>query len=686
MGLYRNALMVILTTGITITTMGTMQAATAKQASTELPRFGSWVWPSDNREMLKKLLALGAGFTSSYDLGLQVRRDFYAAGMMTNVCPGRPSGSDLIAGLGLTAEDMDQDSQGNRTSEGIESAVFHEAVPDRFCEYLKQKLSPLAGESWVSSVLVSSPISMYGEIHYAASTAGKYPVFGRAAKTNFRNWLKREYHDDLSSLSDKWGMQIKSWEDIMPPDGPKAEPGSIDTRQYWSDFIHWYNWWLDEVTRRSLETTRENTDKPVGAMIGGPGAGFNQGQALGNFGPVVRMLGKLKPALFNATDGETLFTMRYARAACSQYGVQQMIEQIGPPYLTLFHQYDMVLNTLSCGADYVHVSHLGEMFDDKHWFSRTWKVLAPIVLRYRTEYRKSDAVMFHSYMTSWYRPDHSNADTARLYDTTNTLWTTESGYPSWGRALGSPDVVDDAMVEDGGLKGRKLLVIANSSVTVTSRKAVESIKKWIRSGGTLLAFGEGCLSYTVGPDRSLIPTPGLAVLIPGAQIVKAKSAPQTDRIERKVGKGRVVLFLTPADTEIRNAAGGRFVDDMMPILRSEADRCGVRRWCNADDEYKANLLYCGKDLRSGRHLFTADLIRSAKNMAPTPVFYSDRSFEFVFDPSLTGEAELVAFTDSFDSCEGGKAEYDAPSNILIVRFKLPGKLILKFGGAETEKQ
>jgi len=39
-------------------------------------------------------------------------------------------------------------------------------------------------------------------------------------------------------------------------------------------------------------------------------------------------------------------------------------------------------------------------------------------------------------------------------------------------------VVDDVMLEDGALAGRKLLVIPNFSVTVTSRKAVEALRQW----------------------------------------------------------------------------------------------------------------------------------------------------------------------------------------------------------------
>lgn len=665
----RHKMILILATSMVLATVSATHAVEKKQ--TELPRMGNWIWPGKDQEKLTKLLALGLRFTSSYDSDPSVGKSLFEAGMMTNLCPGRPSGAELIAGLGLTAEDMDQDSQGNRTGEGIESAVFHEAVPERYAEYLRKKIRPVVKEPWVASVLVSSPISMYGEVHYAASTAGQYAVFGRPAKANFRKWLKGAYHDDLAVLSGAWGEQIKSWDEIVPPDGPIAGESGIDTRQQWSDFIHWYNCWLDEITWRSLQTAREETDKPIATLIGGPKVGFNQGISLGNVGPVVRMLGKLRPAFFNDTDAQTLFSTRYTRAACSQYGVELMQEHVGPPHLQVFHQYNMILNILSCGADHVHLAHLGELLDPNHWFSQVWKDLAPIALRYHTGYHKSDAAMFHSYMTSWYRPDRSNGDTVRLYDSINTLWTPEDGYPSWGRALGSPDIVDDAMVEDGALKDRKLLVIANSSVTVTSRKAVDAIRKWVENGGTLIGFGEGCLAYTVESDRSLKATPGMAGLIP---VSKTEAAKQEDKIEEKVGKGRVVLFLKPADLNLKDASGKRFVDEMMPVLRAEADRCKVQRWCNFD-----NVLYCGKDLKSGKHLFTINLIESEKNNIPDATFYTDRTFDLSFDPSLKGEAEMVGITNSFESCEGGKAEFDRKAHTLIVHFRLPGKLTLKFG-------
>jgi len=635
-----------------------------------LPRLGTWGLPRLEPAALAQAKALGLGFGSNGDAALVQQRAFLN-GMATNLCPSRPTDETLMAGLGLTEADFDQDAQGRRMGEGVEGAIFHPVVVDRFCEHIAERIRARRDAPWVTSFMLSSPISRYGEVHYAGSTAGQYAVFSRPAKEGFRRWLQEAYRGDLGAVAKAWGQPLASWEDVVPPTGPQAGPPGIDTRTAWSDFMHWYNAWLEEVTRRALTTARAETDKPLAVMMGGPKVGPSQGISLGNVGPIVRLLGQVRPAFLSDTDSQTLFSCKYTRAACSQYGVDLMIENVGPPFLEVFHQYNTVLNALASGADTVHLAHWGELYDTGTWFGRTWAGLAPLIRRYRTGYVRSDAAVFHSYMTSWYRPDRANVDALRLYDRTNALWYPGLDYPSWGRVLGAPDVVDDLMIEDGALTGRTLLVIPNSGVTVTSRKAVAAIRSWVANGGTLLGFGVGCLSYTVEADRSLAATPGLAGMVPAAALASA-TAPGGDAVapacvEASVGKGRAVLYLTPADPDAHRG----FTVGALPLLAAAADRAGVRRWCQTDAGPDLNLVYCGQDRASGRHLFVLDAIRTVRNGLPDAVFWSERSVTATFDPTLVGDAELVAITDCFESCRGGTAEADAVAHTLVVRFGLP---------------
>lgn len=649
---------------------------------TGIPRLGTWGLPRLEAADLAQCKALGLGFGSQGEVRLRQQQAF-VEGLASNHAPGRPQPGEVLGGLGLGDEDFDQDAQGRRTGEGVESAVFHPVVVDRYCRWVADCARARADAPWVSSFMLSSPISMYGEVHYSASSAGQYAVFSRPAKENFQAWLRRAYGEDLSALSRAWEEPLESWEDVVPPEGPKAGAEGIDTRTAWSDFAHWYNWWLEEVTWRELLATRAETDKPLAVMVGGPKVGPSQGIALGNVGPIVKLLGQVRPAFLNDTDAQTLFSCRYTRAACSQYGVDLMLENVGPPYLQVFHQYNMALNILACGGDIAHLAHWGELYDPSTWFGRTWLGLAPLLHQYRTGYRKSDAAVFHSYMTSWYRPERSNTDALRLYDGTNTLWYPDRGYASWGRALASPDVVDDVMIEDGALDGRKLLVIPNSSVTVTSRKAVDAIRRWVEGGGTVLGFGLGCLAYTVEPDRSVRSTPGMAGLVPAqprdALQPAARGQARPAFVEQQVGQGRAVLFLDSADPGRRAASGEAFTDTAMTLLEAEARRAGVRFWCRGDADHRINLMYAGRDAASGRHLFLADFTRYVRNDLPDAVFWTDCTFTPTFDPSLEGEAELVGITDSFEACRGGEADFDPAAHTLVVHFRLPGELSLTFG-------
>lgn len=626
-----------------------------------LPRLGNWAYPGRDNEALRQCKELGIGFSSNGDSTIQQQRVFIE-GIVTSHSIGRPSGEELIAGLGLADEDLDQDERGLRSGEGIVSTVFDPRVLARYLSFVRKRVRARRDAKWVQAFVISSPVSMYGEVHYPASTEGGYLVFGRAAKRNFQEWLRRRYAGDLSRLNSAWRSSFPSWESLVPPKGPVDDGTGLDRRLCWSDFMHWYNGWLDEVTVRSVQVVRRETCKPIALMLGGPKVGLSQGIALGNIGPVARTLSRYRPAFLSDTDSQTLFSARYSRAACSQYGIRLMLEHVGPPYLQAFHQVNTLHNVLACGGDYVHLATLGELFTPSHWFHRIWHDLAPEVLHHRTGYVRSDAAMFHSYLTSWFRPSRSNADCVMLYDATNTLWFWDKGYPSWGRALGSPDILDDAMVEDGGLRGRRLLVIPNTGMTVTSRKAVAAIRKWVAAGGRVVGFGKGCLEYVLEADGSLTHDPYFGGMVPASTV---EAAARDAVIEQRYGRGTVVLDLRPADP------GSEHAPDSMGFLQRQAELAGVRFWCHVRPAWDANLLYCGRDHVSRRLFFVLDLTKRVFNGGEGPEFWKNRTFELQFDPSLRGDAELVAITDSFVSARGATAIFDRNRRVLHLRFRLP---------------
>ncbi len=661
---------------------GLYDATAAKlPAAKGMPRLGNVIWPGHSPQYLPELQKLGLGFSSSFSEGPLWMMYYFTKGWLTNVGPDRPRAPYVLAGFELTADDIDQDSKGNRTNYGFESAIYLPEMTQRMNRFIADRVKPLAEAPWVTSFNFAAPTSMYGELHFPTSTAGQYMVFSRPAKQNFRNWLKKQYHNDLHALSTAWGSTVTSWDSIIPPDGQQANAEGVDTSQKWSDFIHWYNWWLMDIAQNGFGTMRKYTQKPIEGLLGGPKVGYNQGVELGNIGPVMKLLGSIKPTIFDDTDSQTLYSMRYSQTAANLYGVDLMVEHVGPPGLSLAHQYEMLLNGLAVGTKVFHLAHLGELFQKDHFFAKAWADLAPIASEIVTPGTESSALMFHSYVTSWYRRSRSYSDGLDLYDTVNTLWTPDRGYPSWGRVLGCAGVADDQMVEDGVLKNRKLLVIPNSAVTLTTQKAVKAITSWVKQGGTLIGFGEGCLAYTVLPSRKVVSTPGLAGMLKPELINEAKQK-GAERVVQALGKGRVILYIKPADITLRLADGRRFVDAVMPELAEEAKQAGVHRWVWSDADAAINPMYAGKDAKSGRHIFTLDTIQKTRGANP-PLFLSNTDVRVEFDPSLKGEAELINITDSFASVNGGDAHYDANSGILRVKFTLPGTLTIHYGDSPT---
>jgi hypothetical protein len=224
------------------------------------------------------------------------------------------------------------------------------------------------------------------------------------------------------------------------------------------------------------------------------------------------------------------------------------------------------------------------------------------------------------------------------------------------------------MMEDGGLKGRKLLVIPNTSATVTSRKAAEALRKWVAAGGRVVGFGKGCLECVVEEDRSLRRLAYFAGMLPPEAV---EGASPDAVIERSYGRGTVVLDLRPVDPASEHARAA------MGFLERQASAAGARIWCRAAPGWDANLMYGGLDRKTGRHLFVLDLTRRAFNGPDGPEFWKNRTFNLTFHPSLSGEAELVAITDSFVACHGATAEYDRKRRVLHLRFRLPGQITIE---------
>jgi len=637
---------------------------------------GSWGYPDIGDARVSEQVAAMGFDTFSHGGGAVKRGALAERGLRTNCCPGRPDAGALLKGLGLKRADLDQKSDGELAGEGVNISSFHPTVLRRFIKHIGDFIKQNAGDENIRTYMLSSPISLYGESHYTISLDGGHMVFSRPAVSRYRAFIKTRYKT-VRALNEAYGTKYRSFDQVRPPEGPEDTEGAgLDLRREWSDFVVWYNKWMDLMNGRSLDAARKYTDKPLGLMLGGPKVGFIQGIACGHTGPVVKSITKRGAGFLSDTDSQTLFSVRYSRAACRLYGADLQIEHTGPPYLEPFHQYNTFINTLAGGPEILHLAHRGELFEEGNWFRDIYTRLTPVLKRYRTRPPVNEIAFFHSYITAMFRPDSSNADVVSVYDRTNKIWFPTRRGASFARALGNPETVDDVMLEDGALAGRKLLIIPNTSVTVTTAKAMDAIRKWVEGGGVLLCFGDGCLAYEVGRDGALRASPGARGLR------AAPENPQTDRGgDKKVSVKRLCAgkaiwspdAIKPFDTDSTKSA--------LALTTGLMNELGIGPAASVMGSDEINLIDCGADAVSGTHIFALDCITQVHPDVKGARFAYDKSYTLLFAAPLEGPAEILGITDAGGVyCKDADVRYERGGLVFTLRFKMPCEITLTFGG------
>jgi len=218
------------------------------------------------------------------------------------------------------------------------------------------------------------------------------------------------------------------------------------------------------------------------------------------------------------------------------------------------------------------------------------------------------------------------------------------------------------MIEDGALEGRKLLIIPNTGVTITSARAIGALKKWVRNGGTLLCFGDGCLAYTFGRDGFLRADP------------TAGGLRKPGRRETAVGLGKTVWIpepIRPHDAETAGAA--------LTAMVGLRDELGLTPAAQVVGTEEINLIDCGPDAFSGKRIFALDCMTQMFCGERGAFFSYDKSYTLRFGAPLDGEAEILGLNDAEIRCEGAEVRHDRESMIFVIEAKMPCEVKVTFG-------
>lgn len=385
---------------------------------------------------------------------------------------------------------------------------------------------------WTTAVVdhYNTNTSVYGYWLFGAigNTEWAYPfvvgtapmVYSPAAKSSFREYLKQKYSNDLAALNRNWGTELSSWDMTNPP--MKLKKGLLDKRPEWVDFVGWYYDSFMDFTEETFERVDQATDKPFGILFGGAPIGYGPLQSMSLMGPLVKEMAE-RGGMFCKGSAANYYLGLYNASARRFYSGRanyvdvygenprwgESPEAIGSADEKLKYgqtaseaMVRYFMDMLSFGFDATHYNSIEVMFDADGQPTSAYRMFkdGADLFRMVSPPGKAKRIgMLHSYVTSFFRVPYQNGDARDVYDTGMNLWPRKSEF-HWARFLGQPDVVDDIMLEDGVLSGLDVLVVPNSSISMTTDPAYLNLCTWVKQGGLLVTFGPKNLKYLYHRD------------------------------------------------------------------------------------------------------------------------------------------------------------------------------------------
>ncbi|WP_391570615.1 discoidin domain-containing protein [Cohnella sp.] len=550
-------------------------------------------------------------------------------------------------------------------------------------------------------------------------------VYDEHAKQRFREWLQTKYAT-IAEVNSAWGTSYSGWNEVQPPKPLRTNmPGAFDNRQSWSDLMFWLRDHLANYTRQTIEAVRSATDKPLYIETDG-GYLFSPMESQASLGLSARIASDYKPFVFASSGGDESFGAAGIAAAARLHGFDTAIDNAN--YETRKLSDDTMFFIAAKGIGTFNNSNMAEDFAGDGWtgapHTNGWDPAATYAGT--EEFRQyaersgrllavdplpegSQTAIYHSFYSSNYRKGYRYDDYMRIYDRDHGLGFNVRPFASWSHYLDTPDAIDDFLIEDGALKNYKLLVSANSSLTLTSDVAQEKLLDWVENGHSIVGFGKDSFNYklnlasrSISGDENVsswmmgvsggsaaAPTAGrtasvaankpawltslkagetagftvsdssqaqaFTALLPGATPVLTDEHGNALMVEYRYGSGRVLFSTIPvSDSEM-------FYDGFMgKILSDFADASGVERKVKFDGD-RYHVAYMGVNKQNDKGVavvadppYMANGQFSPEQFSADPQYYANgQTLRIETDASLNGLPMEVEVTAPWTHATGG---------------------------------
>lgn len=288
------------------------------------------------------------------------------------------------------------------------------------------------------------------------------------ARRDFRLMLERKYRT-VSELNAAWGVSLKSFADADYP-LPVPKIVTAEDRHRWLDFLHWYN---GAITRLTDDVTRIARSRFPDTLLQIPTGGGDVNVLYGTDHTAYAKIAKKYGAHFRSTHGGYLpvpqnyaTMLKLLSTSCKFYKVPFWTEP--PSNITAEGEVGRFFESISCGA-----------YGFWDWGANP--VASPDVFRkYRNFLTRETPIV----------------DVALFWPTTNIHLHPEITMPvrfvegaAAIRDVMDYDIVDENLVNDGALKGYRVLALFEGQYV--DADALKKIEVWVRSGGVVVSYNYG---------------------------------------------------------------------------------------------------------------------------------------------------------------------------------------------------
>lgn len=575
--------------------------------------------------------------------------------------------------------------------------------------YVAQLRDAARTHAGVERIYVTMP-SFFGETEYFMGTDWARPrllTYDPLACARFGEWLAGRYGSP-AAVATAWGCEpFAQWEGV-PIAALGGDGAAFRCDNAWLDLMEWRTEYIAQLMIDRFHRVAEGLNCQVAYMcsVGDSSAIWGS-----NSDKIVAECADLKRLVWHMTNGHCLADLKYATTLARQYGLERVITENDGARYGRTEIAKIVLNMLLAGAaeyNFSYDKHLVDATPDSSLTESARALVDARALLTRTKAKPArKAIAFlKSHTTARVRaPRYLNRDVAHVYD--GALINTGEPDPwslDWARHLELPDVLGERAILDGGLDGRRLLIIPNTSYTVLPRAVRDRILAWVQGGGSLAVFGADGFAYAL---EATAPAPGhsrcvrvadwpavpvqdgegtLAATGDGRPIVDERPWSRldaaavvwtsalgegwlplfTDRAgrcaiaERRLGQGHIVLFAgaVPSTRPERTELFFRHAAPLLLRALAETAGCSFSFSMFEDAAATSRLAfplaadYLGRDATTGRHLF----VMGAYDASVPRV-------RFVPNPALKGDAEilLVDIASVRADAEGGGDKAVAPA-------------------------